>query len=91
MLFRSVRPQEWQRVQLAGAPGEDTKAQSIAQAKRLWPAVSLVRPRGRVESDGIADALHVAQFGRQVHQGGPLFAPLDSRRAPRERDIFRRA
>jgi hypothetical protein len=76
-----VLPQTWQRVMLVAAPGADTKAQSIAQARRLWPGVSLLRSsRARLESDGMADALHIAQWGRQQFMGGALFGAIDASR-----------
>jgi len=61
-----VRPQEWQREMLAGIPGEDTKQRSILAAQCLFPVTSLLpTPRCRKPSDGIADALLIAEWGRR--------------------------
>jgi hypothetical protein len=64
--FTLVRPQEWQRELLAGIPGEDTKQRSILAAQRLFPGVDLRRTvRCKGPSDGIADALLIAEWGRR--------------------------
>ena len=70
-----VRPQEWQRAMMLGFPGKDTKARSVAIARATWPAVSLLRTTlSRVEDDGLADALLMAEYGRRKHLGGAVFA-----------------
>src|SRR4051812_1684740 len=38
----AVRPQEWQRVMLAGTSGTDTKQRAVVAAGRLFPGVCLV-------------------------------------------------
>ncbi|OGO09271.1 MAG: hypothetical protein A2Y61_05355 [Chloroflexi bacterium RBG_13_60_13] len=64
--FTMVRPQEWQKEMLSGVPGDDTKQRSILAAQRLFPSVSLLpTERCRKPSDGIADALLIAEFGRR--------------------------
>ncbi len=69
--YTLVRPQEWQREMLAGTPGEDTKQKSIIAAQRLFPGVDLRRtPRCKTPSDGISDALLLAEFGRRRLAGG---------------------
>lgn len=62
-----VNPKEWQSQMLASVriAGQDTKVASIATCHKLFPQVSLIPPRGRVEHDGIADALLMAEFGRR--------------------------
>jgi hypothetical protein len=51
---------------LAGTPGEDTKQRSVIAAQRLFPNVSLLpTPRCKKPSDGIADALLIAEWGRR--------------------------
>jgi hypothetical protein len=73
--YELVPPQTWQRVMLQGIPGTDTKARSILAAKNLWPRVSLLRSdRSRVESDGLSDALLLAEYGRRQRMGGEVFA-----------------
>ena len=71
-------PQTWQRVMLAGTPGDDTGQRAILAAKRLFPGVDLHRTdRSRKDSDGMADALLIAEFGRRVHMGGDVFAAAE--------------
>jgi len=62
--FTCVRPQVWKR-SLGIVRGD--KEQSIIVAKRLFPGVSLLpTPRCRKESDGIAEALLIAEWGRRI-------------------------
>ena len=68
--FLPVVPQTWQRVMHVGAKGDDTKARSIETALRIFPGVSLLpSARARKLSDGMADALCIAQYGRQTQRG----------------------
>lgn len=68
--YELVKPQRWQRVMLADIPGDGTKARSIIAAQRLFPGVSLLpTPKCRKPSDGMADALLLAEFGRRTHGG----------------------
>jgi hypothetical protein len=61
-----VAPREWQREMLAGTSGDDTKQRSIIAAQRLFPGVCLLRTlKCKKPSDGIADALLVAEYGRR--------------------------
>lgn len=51
------------------------KAQSIITAQRLYPDVGLLpTERSRVASDGMAEALLLAEYARRRHSGGELFA-----------------
>ncbi len=61
--WRGVRPQEWQRVILAGAAGEG-KDRALMVAERLFPGAELRGPRGGA-LDGRADALCIAEYGRR--------------------------
>lgn len=60
-----VSPRTWQREMLAGTSG-DTKQRSIVAAGLLFPGVCL-RPteRSRKPSDGMSDALLLAEYGRR--------------------------
>lgn len=65
----AVSPKDWQREMLAGMNTTDRKGRklaSIARAKQLFPGVSL-RPTERCtkDSDGMADALLIAEYGRR--------------------------
>lgn len=65
--YTIVRPQEWQKVMLAGVDRSNTKAASILIAKRLFPKVSLrASERCRTDSDGMSDALLIAEYGRRL-------------------------
>ena len=51
------------------------KAASVREAKRLFPGVNLhATERSRVESDGLAEALLIAEWGRRRFFGGAVFA-----------------
>ena len=72
--YQLVPPQTWQREMLQGAPAGDTGQRSIMAAQRLFPGVSLLRtPACRKAddglSDGLAEALLLAEYGRRTHQG----------------------
>lgn len=60
-----IAPQTWQD-ELLPLRGGSTKARSILQARKLFPGVSLyATARSRKESDGLSDALLLAEFGRR--------------------------
>jgi len=65
MPFTLVTPQAWKKVICAGMP-KGSKDISIIVAKRLWPKINLY-PTSRCtkESDGMADALCIAEYGRR--------------------------
>ncbi len=51
------------------------KAASVREAKRLFPGVNLhATERSRVESDGLAEALLIAEWGRRRFFGGAVFS-----------------
>lgn len=63
--YELVRPAEWMRTMLHGASGEG-KGRSLAVASRLFPALPLMKPGGRVLSlDGRADAALMAEWLRR--------------------------
>lgn len=69
--FHLVAPAVWQRAMHAGTPGDDTKQRSILAAQRLFPGVNLKRtPRAIKPSDGFADALLIAAYGRRTTAPG---------------------
>lgn len=78
--YEIVPPQDWQRVMLKGVkkgkPGikhkmtrrKKSKEASILIAKRLFPDVNLFpSERSRKESDGMAEALLIAEYGRRIY------------------------
>lgn len=67
--FAWVRPQTWQAAILgADIPAGQTKDLSILHAAGRFPGVNLVLDGKRVPSDGIADALCIAEYGmREAH------------------------
>ena len=60
--FVIVPPQRWQAAAGLLPSDGDTKARSLAAARRRWPGVDLHR-KG---DDGKADALHLADYARRV-------------------------
>lgn len=67
--LRLVRARTWQGEMLAGAPGSDTKARSVAAAQRQWPSHDFRRtPRCRDPHDGLTDAALIALWGWR-HRG----------------------
>lgn len=69
--YHIVISQEWESVILKGIPGEG-KARSIFAAGRLFPELDLVPEGCRVASDGLADALCLASYGRLFLAGKTL-------------------
>ena len=73
--YHLVGPREWQDEMLP-LRGGDTKARSIARARELFPDVSLYpTARSRKPSDGLSDALLIAEFGRRRLDGGEATNP----------------
>lgn len=58
-----VTPQAWKKKILAGT--DKSKGSAILAAKRIFPSVSLVPKGCKKEHDGMAEALLLAEFGRQ--------------------------
>lgn len=68
--YEIIPPRTWQKVMLSGVQRDDTKAASILVAKRLFPGVNLLpTPKCRKHSDGMADALNIAEYGRRTYLG----------------------
>jgi crossover junction endodeoxyribonuclease RuvC len=60
--YELVRPQEWQKVMLAGQP----KHSEYLVASRLWPHVDWrATERCRVPHSGLVDAALIAEYGRR--------------------------
>jgi crossover junction endodeoxyribonuclease RuvC len=61
-------PQAWKRVVLAGT--DRGKAAAVADVGRRFPAANLLAtPRSKKPSDGIAEAVSLAEFGRRMLAG----------------------
>ena len=60
-VYVTPRPQEWQRGIVDRKAGKDTKAASLATARRLFPDADL----GRKKDHGRADALLLAWWARR--------------------------
>lgn len=62
--YTLVTPQAWKKEMCAGMPkGKDI---SIIVSKRIWPKINLLpTKRCRKESDGMADAALIAEYGRR--------------------------
>lgn len=69
--YTLIKPQAWQKMMHAGADSKlELKERSIQVAQRLFPEVSLLpTARCRKMSDGMAEALLIAEFGRRTLQG----------------------
>jgi crossover junction endodeoxyribonuclease RuvC len=63
-----VTPQRWQAAILGGTSQD--KTQAIVEALRRWPTANLRPGRRTKPHDGLADALCLAEFGRQQLVGG---------------------
>jgi hypothetical protein len=68
MLFK---PQVWQKVMHLGADSKlELKARSLQVCQRIFPGVSLLpTPKCRKPSDGMAEALLIAEYGRRMLLG----------------------
>ncbi len=68
--FQSVKANTWMKLIHGDLGGSDPKIKSILIARRLFPQTSLRRtPKSRVDDDGIADALLIAEYGRRTFTG----------------------
>jgi crossover junction endodeoxyribonuclease RuvC len=65
-----VRPQAWQAVMYEGVRGLDGKERSIAAVRRLYPEINLTPGRLRKPHDGIADAVLLAAYARNLRSSG---------------------
>ena len=59
--FVTIRPGEWKKAMGLNSD----KTNSIVEAERLFPGVNLVPPGCRKPSDGIAEALLIAEYARR--------------------------
>ncbi|MBK1691097.1 hypothetical protein [Ectothiorhodospira mobilis] len=66
--YRLVTPQAWKKRVLAGTTKD--KEAAIAFVKRAFPMVDLTPGKKRVPHDGIADAVCLAEYGRQLMAKG---------------------
>lgn len=63
--FELIRPQAWKKTMLSGTAKD--KGAAIMKAKQLFPEVSLKRTeRSRTDSDGMAEALLIAEYTRRL-------------------------
>lgn len=63
--FVEVRPAVWKKEILQGVADKADKKQVISFCKKLFPKASLIPPGCRVEKDGLAEALLLAEYGRR--------------------------
>ena len=61
--YRLVTPQAWKKSVLAGTKKD--KAAAIAFVHRAYPEIDLTPGKKRTPHDGIADAVCLAEYGRQ--------------------------
>jgi len=62
--YQLVTPQAWKKKILAGLPSE--KSSAILYVNRKYPTVSLIPKGKRTPSDGIADAICIAEYGKTL-------------------------
>ncbi|GAA0586540.1 hypothetical protein ACFQH5_20340 [Halomonas salifodinae] len=62
--YRLVTPQAWKKAVLAGTTKD--KDAAIAFVRRAYPSIDLTPGRKRVPHDGMADAVCLAEYGRQI-------------------------
>ena len=66
--YRLVTPQAWKKVVLAGTTKD--KDAAVSFVRRAYPGVDLTPGKKRVAHDGIADAVCIAEYGRQLMAKG---------------------
>ncbi len=64
-----VLPPAWKKLILAGTLKD--KGAAIAYCGRAYPGVPLIIPPKRTPSDGLADALCIAEYGRRTYLREP--------------------
>jgi len=64
--FTMIHPKTWQKEMLRDIPG-DGKGRSVLAAQRLFPDTNLVPFGCKKPSDGRADALLIAEYGRRTN------------------------
>ncbi|MCZ0926473.1 hypothetical protein L0636_01040 [Halomonas janggokensis] len=66
--IRLVRPQDWKTKVLRGTKKD--KSDAIAFVSRAYPGVNLKPGKCRTPQDGLADAVCIAEYGRQLMNKG---------------------
>lgn len=68
--YEIVHPKTWQKEFAITSARGDTKAQSVMVSKKMFPDVCLLpTERSRKASDGMSDALLIAEFARRKYKG----------------------
>lgn len=62
--YQLATPQKWQKVILGSFPKGESKIRALEFAQRMWPKLNLIR-----KDHGIVDALCIALYAKQLHQG----------------------
>ena len=66
-----ITPQQWKKTILHGYDWKGNKEASIWYVQQKYPDVSLLpTERSRKSSDGMADAVCLAEFAKYKHNGG---------------------
>lgn len=66
--IRQVRPQDWKAKVLRGTKKD--KSDAITFVSRAYPVVNLRPGKCRTPQDGLADAVCIAEYGRQLMSKG---------------------
>ena len=65
-----VHPKTWHKEFGISGTGDECKAKSIAIAYKLFPDNTFIKPGCRVDSDGLAEAALIAEWGRRLGLNG---------------------
>jgi crossover junction endodeoxyribonuclease RuvC len=69
MPYTRIEPMTWKKIM--GIPSKSDKRESVVRALQLFPHANLMKTeRSRVECDGKADALLIAEYIRRIHVRG---------------------
>ena len=77
--YRLVTPQAWKKVVLAGTAKD--KDAAISFVRKAYPGVDLTPGRKRTPHDGMADAICLAEYGRQLFPIGQETAQSSANQA----------
>ena len=64
--YKTVHPKTWHKYYGIGGDKKECKKRSIAIVKELFPDALLIKSGCRVESDGLAEAALIANYGRML-------------------------
>ncbi len=67
--YLRIPPQQWQKIMLAGIPGDNPKGRALIAAQRLFPGENfLATDRCRIAHDGLVDAALMAGYAAKIYR-----------------------